>query len=365
MVGSLLLPARVAADDESWTGQRIMVRQAGIRLVHSDESLRQIYGPTLTDVVYRVLKDQDGWLIVRHRGEEDWLYKEHAILVEDALSYFAERIRADDRDAFAFAHRGRAWLEDGEPERALKDLDEAIRLNPQTAAWFATRGQIYDELHEPERAIRDYTEALRLDPKDAQSYNNRGIAYKADGQYTRAIRDYDEVLRLDPNMSDAYFNRANAHKALREYDRAVRDYGEAVRLDPDFTDAYFNRASAYRALNEYTRAVRDYREVLRLEPEDADANSNLAWLLATCPEERVRDGKSAVQYATKACESTSWKGPYFLATLAAACAENGNFDDAIKWQNRALESPRYEEDEKDSAHRRLKLFAERKAYHEE
>jgi tetratricopeptide (TPR) repeat protein len=364
LIGWLLLPAGAAADDDSWVGQRIMIKQAGVRLAHSDEAMRQIYGPTLTDVVYRVLEEQSGWLKVRHRGQEDWFPKAQAILVEDALSYFAGRIRADNRDAFAFAHRGRAWLEDGDPERALADLNEAIRLDPQSAAWFTTRALIHDELGKPDLAIRDYDEAIRLDPQDAQSYNNRGVAYKADGQYARAIRDYTEALRLDPNFCDAYFNRANAQKALKEYDQAVRDYGEAVRLDPDFTDAYFNRANAYRRLKQYAQAVSDYRQVLRLDPEDADANSNLAWLLATCPEERLRDGQSAVGYATKACSLTSWKGPYFLATLAAAWAESGNFEEAIKWQKRALESPRYAQDEGGQARRRLKLFEERKAYRE-
>jgi Tfp pilus assembly protein PilF len=365
VIGWLLLPTAAAADDDSWVGQRIMIRQAGVRLVHSDEAFRQIYGPTLTDVVYRVLAEQPGWLLVRHRGQEDWFPREQAVLVDDALSYFAGRIRADNRDAFAFAHRGRAWLEDGEPERALRDLNEAIRLDPQTAAWFATRALIYDDLREPDRAIRDYDEALRLDPQDAQSYNNRGVAYKADGQYARAVRDYTEALRLDPNFCDAYFNRANAQKALKEYDRAVRDYGEAVRLDPDFTDAYFNRADAYRRLKQYAQAVSDYRAVLRLDPEDADANNNLAWLLATCPDATVRDGPGAVRHASKACSLTSWKGPYFLATLAAAWAESGNFEEAIKWQKAALESPRYAKDEGEPARRRLQLFDERKAYREE
>src|SRR5262249_36518141 len=108
-----------------------------------------------------------------------------------------------------------------------------------------------------------------------------------------------------------------------------------------------------------------YGEVLRLDPKDADAYSSLAWLLATCPDQKYRDGARAAEHATQACELTSWKAPYFLATFAVACAEIGSFDEAIKWQKKALESSSYEREEGTAARQRLKLFEERKPYREE
>jgi tetratricopeptide (TPR) repeat protein len=366
LLTALLAPAPALADDnDSWTGERIMIRRPGVRIGHTDPSGRQVFGVELTDVVYTVLDERDGWLLVQHRDAQDWVVKGEAIPLDDALSFFAERIRTQDRDAFAYAHRGRAWKEEGEPERALRDLNQAIRLEPNTAAWYANRGLVYDELGEYDAAIRDYGEAIRLDPGNATTYNYRGLAYKAVREYDRALRDYGEAIRLDPAWSDAYFNRANVYKAVKGYERAIRDYGEAIRLEPQSPDAYFNRANAYRARRDYARAAADYREVVRLDPEDADAHSSLAWLLATCPDAAVRDGKKAVEHATRACELTSWKASYPLASVAAAYAEAGNFDEAIKWQKRALESPRYEREEGPSARQRLALFDTRKPCREE
>jgi tetratricopeptide (TPR) repeat protein len=349
---------------DSWIDARVMTIRPGVYTRHSDDFGRQIRDSDLTDLVYKVLNEQGDFLWVRHRGVESWVPRQDVVLIEDAVSYFSERVRANPNDAYAYAARGRAWREEGELERALKDLNEAIRLEPKNAYWYANRGLVYDDLDETDRALDDYDDAIHFNPKDAELYNSRGVAYKHDGQYNNAIDDYTDALKLDPKLSDAYFNRGNAYKAKKDYDLAIRDYTDAIRLDPESPDLYFNRANARIANRDYRLAVADLKSVVRLDPKDADAYSSLAWLLATCPDAKVRDGKKAVLYATKACELTKWKAPYFLATLAAAQAEVGEFELALKWQEKALDSSRYERDEGDSARERLKLYKDHKPYRE-
>jgi serine/threonine-protein kinase len=80
----------------------------------------------------------------------------------------------------------------------------------------------------------------------------------------------------------------------------------------------------------------NYAKLLLPEPSHAAAFNSLAWIWATCPDESRRDGKKAIEYATKACELTGWKDADFLSTLAAAYAECGQFKEAVAWQNKAL-----------------------------
>lgn len=82
-------------------------------------------------------------------------------------------------------------------------------------------------------------------------------------------------------------------------------------------------------------AINLYRKALGIMPNAPDVLNNLAWLLATAPEDEFRDGQKAVQLAQKACELTAYKEALFVGTLAAAYAEAGRFDDAIRTAEKA------------------------------
>ncbi len=105
--------------------------------------------------------------------------------------------------------------------------------------------------------------------------------------------------------------------------------------------ALTNRGIVESRRGNWQRATEDYREALRLQPKLATAHNNLAWLLAVCPVDSLRNGQEAVEHATWACNATSWRNLSCLGTLAAACAEIGDFAQAMRWQERAVADPAY------------------------
>jgi len=241
-------------------------------------------------------------------------------------------------DKIDYTKRGIAWHDKGDYDKAIEDFDEAIRLDPTSAISYNYRGFALSAKGEYDKAIEDFDEAIRLDPTNAAACNNRGLAWSGKGEYDKAIRDYNKAVRIDPKLAAAFNNRGFALSSSKgEHDKAIKDYNEAVRLDPTFAAAFNNRGLAWGYKGEYDKAIKDYNEAIRLDPTYAEAIVNLAWLMATCPEAKYRDGAMAVKHAAKACELTTWKKAGFIGTLAAAYAETGDFTEAIKRLEQAME----------------------------
>lgn len=165
------------------------------------------------------------------------------------------------------------------------------------------------------------------------------------------------------DLADEAFERGNAAHDQKDYDRAIAEYTESIRLDPEASGAFIARGNSYSDKGDYIKAIADYEEAIRLSPDDADGYSSLAWLLATCRDAGLRDGKRAVELATTACELSDWKDANDLENLAASYAECRQFEEAVKWQSKAVDSGVGLDNIKESL-KRLELFKAGKPYRE-
>jgi Tfp pilus assembly protein PilF len=170
----------------------------------------------------------------------------------------------------------------------------------------------------------------------ASSSYDRGIDWYVKGELEKALAEFNEAIRLDPASASAYCCRALVWHDKKEFDKAIADSDEAIRLDPKHAWAHNNRGNARAAKGDFAKAIADYDEAIRLDPNLAIAYKNRAWIWATCPSKPLRDGKRAIESAVRACELTDWKEPTSLGALAAAHAEAGDFDAAVKTQSRAI-----------------------------
>jgi Flp pilus assembly protein TadD len=111
----------------------------------------------------------------------------------------------------------------------------------------------------------------------------------------------------------------------------------ALKIDPENGEAHYNLGNTLLQMGQANEAVAEYMQALKINPNDTEALNNMAWILATWPDARVRDGAKTVELAERADSLTRGKSQVISATLAAAYAEAGRFAEAVKTGQRALQ----------------------------
>jgi tetratricopeptide (TPR) repeat protein len=288
------------------------------------------------------------------------------------LLVFVSACSTPPMTAADYYNSARAKYDKNDFDGAIADYTKAINLDPQgpnAADAYNSRGNAKYDKDDIDGAIADYDQAIALNPDDAIAYSNRGNAKNAKGDHNGAIADGAKAIALNPDAPQspdtaiAYFDRGGAKCVAGDFDGAIADYDQAIALDPSYTKTYHRRGNAKQAKGDFEGAIADYTKTIELDPNFSSAYCDLAWLLATCPEDNIRNGAKAVEYATKACELREWKNARYLDTLAAADAEVGNFEEAVKWENRCLAFT-LAKDDADQARLHLSLYMQKKPYHE-
>jgi tetratricopeptide (TPR) repeat protein len=266
----------------------------------------------------------------------------------------------------SFYEQGKTAFEKRDYDLAIACFNKAIEVDPSNSRAYTGRGASYSRKQEYDKAIADLSEAIRLASAEGWAYAHRGNCYLETKAYDKAITDYTKALKADLPEGErgaVFSNRGVAWRHKGEYTKAIADQSEAIRLRPKDGHQYGARADTYLAKRDYSRAIADYTERIRLDPDSALPHNQIAWISATCPDVNVRNAKRAVEHATKACKLTNWKDWNYLDTLAAAYAEAGDFDEAVKYGKQSLDfAP---DNEKEELRKRLKLYKERTPYHED
>ena len=150
------------------------------------------------------------------------------------------------------------------------------------------------------------------------------------------MSQWDLLVKLNPQTPNFYNYRGWEHEKAGKLDKSIADYTRAIEVSDNNPFCYVNRAAAFKRQGNAASATSDLDRIEELNSDNAAILNNIAWLLATHPQDDVRDAAHAVRFAVRACELTNWETYQMLGTLAAAYAESGDFDKAIEYQEKAI-----------------------------
>ena len=181
------------------------------------------------------------------------------------------------------------------------------------------------------------------------------------GKFKESVQTFEKGLKLKPDSSEILCNLADAFIQQDEIKEGLKFYRRALEKNPIYEEGYIKLAVALYQLKRYEEIVQVWESGLSYLPNHPLFLNYLAWILATCPEDELRDCSRAIDLARKANRQTRGKHPSVLDTLAAAYADCGQFDRALKIAQEAIESARQTNDEKleRDIGMRLKLYQRR------
>jgi tetratricopeptide (TPR) repeat protein len=271
---------------------------------------------------------------------------------------------SDRRDrANAFYYRALAYQKKHEWDNAIADFSMALRLEPDSAACLRERGYTYYQKSAYEQALADFDESIRREPDDAVAYCHRADTLSATHQWDAAMQAVTTAIRIDPKLAEAYYTRGWVYHARKEHDLALADFEKADWLEPNREPTLHAKARMLYSEGYYKSAAEEFRTVARRFPKSAEAQNGWAWFLATCPDGAFRNGTTATIAARAACELSGWEDAAYLDTLAAAYAESGEFDQAVKYATRALEKLPPSDADHSRLMQHLVFFRKKEAWH--
>jgi tetratricopeptide (TPR) repeat protein len=288
----------------------------------------------------------------------------------------------------------------GKPKEALNWLQESTPLPEQRPDRSYRIGLCLVALGRLAEAVKPLKEAAAMDPRNDEFQFALASVYQKTGNFAAAEPLLRNIIERDPRQPNAHRRLGDVLLQLKKPSEAAEHYATAMSLAPpdlSMIEGYAESLAAAgrsseaatvlsNALKSYPQnpilhyklaqlqsessgtlaALDEYQQALSADPSFTPALNDLAWIYATDPDRNIRDGKHAVELATKACDETKWKEPMFIGTLAAAYAEAGNFPEAIKTAEKARDLARTNKMD-DLAKRNeelLELYKQNKAYHE-
>ena len=296
-----------------------------------------------------------------------------------AIADLNQAIRLDPKNSEALSSRGMAYFLQDHRELAASDLEAAMSLGRDEQETWLCLGMIRLAQSDGPRAVEQFNKIIRVDPDRSSTLTMRAIGLLMAADYAGTLADCDRgdtlapadsrwqllrVLALRLQHRNAESNQVLAALTQHQPDDpmtllcqamnlqadgqltpALAALNRAIQLQPENVNTYLHRAGVEEQQQAYDQALADYNRVVDWKPAELTIDQKVAgllgqaWLWATCPDSRVRNGPRALEAALLACSLTNQTSSRALQILAAARAEVDDYVGAIHDLDAAAKLP--------------------------
>jgi tetratricopeptide (TPR) repeat protein len=259
--------------------------------------------------------------------------------IDRANAEAVKAVEADPSNATARGFHALSLSELGQDEGAIQEGERAVELNPAGSAAHLDLA-ISVKRSDQERAITEARHAIQLGPENSSAYQFLMNCLFESHLYSEAADLGREWLAVTPYDAAAHSELGSALAQNGDLVSAAQHLGYLMLLRPDVEEAHAKLRQMLLLLAKEPDGLQRLRDTAANASDSPRMLDELAWLLATYPDSKSRDGTEAVRLAEHACDLTERKIPALLDTLSAAYAEAGDFPRAISAAEEALNRAR-------------------------
>jgi tetratricopeptide (TPR) repeat protein len=286
---------------------------------------------------------------------------------DEALADLTKAIELDSTNLRVYEAKAIVLVRMKKLDEAIQVLNKVAAIDPSNVRALLLRSSLYLEKGDKDKAAADAKAAVALRPKYSVALYNYAAVLADLGKLDEAREQLEKVHQLEPNDPVASLRLGAVYSMQKRSAKAVEVYSEFLKDHPDEPNILRARGDSYLNVGKHAEAIADYEQAVKnkefaKDPAYPGLLNNFAWVLATSPDDKLRDGARAVKLAAQACELTQYKQAYILSTLAAAYAETGDFDNAVKWSEKSAEIG--DKDHAEAFKKELASYKDHKPYRE-
>lgn len=255
--------------------------------------------------------------------------------LSSAGSLLEEALRYDETNSSAHYNLGLVLEQTGQRDLALEHMRQATDLAPDYVDAHLNYGLLLQEVGRLDEAEQQYSLAAQLDPTDATIRFRHASVLLQLSRLQEAVVELQLALDVQSDSVDGYLLLARAQGVSGQYADSADSFARVLALDPENSEARFARALALLLAEEYQKARDHLEQSLQRQPSNLALKNSFARLLATCPEEDIRDGARALRLAQEVVRVEL--AIDHAETVAMALAETGQFDEAASLQLKIID----------------------------
>ena len=233
------------------------------------------------------------------------------------------------------ASMARTWIRNDDFRSEVSIWRSTVDRQPGNSPAWNNLGEAHLKAGDTRLARECFQQSAALDPLAPIPLNNLGYLALQENRIDEAERFFRQALRIRPGLVLALNNLAQVRLRVGDLAGALDCYQKAVGTAPGDAALRYNLGLTLYRSGRPAEAVRELEGAIRSSADPAAINT-CAWILATSRDRAVRNPARALELATRAVSATRTNDASALDTLAAACAANGRFQEAMAAAERAI-----------------------------